>query len=81
MDSRYAGLSAVELKNMVLDETRKFILALQFSSPLHELEEIRERIRLMTEALSTKEKEVVIVRPVDNFPQLNKKTHLDNGEV
>lgn len=57
MDSRYAGWSAVTLRNKIVDETQKFILSLQFSAPLSDLEEIREKIRLLTEALTIKEKQ------------------------
>ncbi|MFL5745633.1 MAG: hypothetical protein ACJ751_13260 [Niastella sp.] len=57
MDSRFAELSAVELRSMILDETRKFILALQFGSALSDLEEIREQIKSLNDALAIKEKE------------------------
>lgn len=57
MDSRFAELSAVELRSKILDETRKFILVLQFGSTLSELEEIRDRIKLLNDLLAIKEKE------------------------
>ncbi len=57
MDSRFAELSAVELRSIILDETRKFILALQFGSALSDLEEIREQIKSLNDALAIKEKE------------------------
>jgi len=57
MDSMFAGMSATELRSRIVDETQKFILALQFSSPLSDLEQIREQIRLLTDALTVKEKD------------------------
>lgn len=56
MDSRFSELSAVELRSMILDETRKFILVLQFGSTLSDLEEIRDQIKLLNDALAIKEK-------------------------
>ena len=53
----FAGMSATELRSRIVDETQKFILALQFSSPLSDLEQIREQIRLLTDALTVKEKD------------------------
>lgn len=67
MDSRFAGMSATELRSRIVDETQKFILALQFSSPLSDLEQIREQIRLLTDALAVKEKDESKI--VEKHPQ------------
>ncbi|MBO9203053.1 MULTISPECIES: hypothetical protein [Niastella] len=77
MELRFAGLSAIELRNMILDERRKFILALQFNSPLSDLEEIREQIRLLDDALSIKEKEELKIQAAENSPQVKNTNIID----
>lgn len=69
MDSRFEELSAVELRSMVIDETRKFILSLQFGSGLGDLEEIRAKIKLLSDALAIKEKDELKLNAEEKYPQ------------
>ncbi|AEV98203.1 hypothetical protein A4D02_35240 [Niastella koreensis] len=69
MDSRFGELSAVELRNLVLDETRKFILSLQFGSGLSDLEEIREKIKVLSDVLAVKEKDELKLNAEEKYPQ------------
>ncbi len=73
-------MTTVELRSRIVDETQKFILSLQFSSPLSDLEEIRNQIRTLTEALDIKEKEEIKI--AEKFPQSAPSDHqIDGGTL
>jgi hypothetical protein len=51
------NLSAGALRTVVINEMRKYALALEYGSPIAELEEMREHINSMADALKMKEQE------------------------
>lgn len=57
----FQDLSASALRTIVIHEMRKFALALEYGSTLSDLEEIRDQINVMTEALKVKEQEEEII--------------------
>lgn len=61
MEPRFQHLSAAQLRTIIIHEMRKFAMALEFGSTVSDLQEIREQIRLLTDALSIKEKEERII--------------------
>ncbi|WP_153825451.1 hypothetical protein [Niastella caeni] len=50
---------------------RKFALALEYGSTVSDLQEIREQIRLLTDALAIKEKEDMQKQIVESAPHSN----------
>ena len=72
MDSPLRNLSASALRDLVIHEMRKFTFALQLGATLSDLEEIRERIKELTDALSIKEQEEIKKPAVEIFPQSDK---------
>ena len=57
MVSQYQSFTAAQLRTIIIHEMRKFALALEYASPISDLEEIREEIKLMGDTLAVKEKE------------------------
>jgi|GEM_PF-4834784 hypothetical protein len=57
----FQNLSASALRTIMIHEMRKFALALEYGSTLSDLEEIRDQINAMTEALKVKELEEEII--------------------
>jgi len=51
------NLSAGALRTVVINEMRKYALALEYGSTISQLEEMREHIISMTDALKMKEQE------------------------
>jgi len=71
MDSRFQNLSAAQLRTIIIHEMRKFALALEYGSTYSDLEEIREQIKLLGDALAIKENEETIKGFAEIFPQTN----------
>jgi hypothetical protein len=57
METRLQHFAAAQLRTIVIHEMRKFALALEYGSTISDLQEIREQIRLLEDALAAKEKE------------------------
>ena len=57
METRIQNLSAAQLRTIIIHEMRKFALALEYGSTISDLQEIREHIRSLTDALYFKEEE------------------------
>jgi hypothetical protein len=51
------NLSAGALRTVVINEMRKYALALEYGSSISELEQMREHINSMADALKVKEQE------------------------
>jgi len=68
MDTRFQKLSAAQLRTIIIHEMRKFALALEYGSTVSDLQEIREQIRLLTDALAVKEKEESYKHFVEEIP-------------
>jgi hypothetical protein len=58
----FQNFSAGALRTIVIHEMRKFALALEYGSTLSDLEEIRDQINSMTEALRVKEQEEEFIK-------------------
>lgn len=58
----FQNLSAGALRTIMIHEMRKFALALEYGSTLSDLEEIRDQIYAMTEALKVKEQEEEFIK-------------------
>jgi hypothetical protein len=71
MDSSLEKLPASAIRTIIIHETRKFVLALQFGSTLSDLQEIRDHIKKLENLLSTKEKEETQMLNSDDLPRLN----------
>jgi hypothetical protein len=71
MDSSLEKLPASALRTIIIRETRKFVLALQYGSTLSDLQEIRDHIKKLEELLSAKEKEETQMLNMDDLPLLN----------
>ena len=59
MEARIQNLSAAQLRTIIIHEMRKFALALEYGSTISDLQEIREHIRSLTDALYFKEEEEI----------------------
>lgn len=57
MDHSLDKLPAPALRTIIINETRKFILALEYGSTLSDLQEIKEYIIRLEDLLAVKEKE------------------------
>ena len=68
MDSRYEHLTTTELRNIVIQEMRKFAWALELGSTLSDLEEIRMHIKSLVDVLSIKENEEM--KTVEKIPHV-----------
>lgn len=70
MDSQFPNLTAAQLRTIIINEMRKFALALEYGSTISDLQEIREQIKLLADTLAVKEREEF--QPiVEITPQLN----------
>jgi hypothetical protein len=69
MDSRFQHLSAAQIRTIIIHETRKFALALEYGSTISDLQEIKEEIRLLADALASKEMEENKKPAVEKIPQ------------
>lgn len=74
MDSNLEKLPASALRTIIIDETRKFILALEYGSTLSDLQEIKEFINRLEELLAIKEKEEKQMLNIENLPQVDIKS-------
>jgi hypothetical protein len=71
MNSSLEKLPASAIRTIIIHETRKFVLALQYGSTLSDLQDIRDYIKRLEDLLSTKEKEETQQLSTDNLPHLN----------
>ncbi|OQP57717.1 hypothetical protein A3860_08790 [Niastella vici] len=70
MEPRFQKLSAAQLRTIIIHEMRKFAMALEFGATISDLQEIREQIRLLADALAEKEKDEDSREAiVENLPQ------------
>jgi hypothetical protein len=61
MEPSLDKLPASVLRTIIIRETRKFALALEYGSTLSDLQEIREYIKMLENLLSIKEKEETLI--------------------
>jgi hypothetical protein len=71
MDSPVQLLTAAQLRTIVINEMRKFALALEYGSTISDLQEIKEQIKFLTDTLTVKEREEVQPGVVELLPQSN----------
>jgi hypothetical protein len=68
MEPSLDKLPASVLRTIIIRETRKFALALEYGSTLSDLQEIRDYIKMLENLLSIKEKEETPILNMDNLP-------------
>lgn len=68
MNMMLAGLSAPELRNLLLEESKKFNAAIKFGSPVSDLEEIQTEIKKIEKLLKNKETREIPNITVESFP-------------
>lgn len=78
MDCSLEKLPAAAIRTIIIRETKKFVLALQYGSTLSDLQEIRDYIKTLEDLLSTKEKEEIQTLNSDILPQLTIKSINDH---
>lgn len=81
MNSNLDKLPASALRTMIINETRKFILALEYGSTLSDLQEIKEFISRLEELLAKKEKEEKQLMNIENLPQVDIRSINGFGQI
>jgi hypothetical protein len=69
MNQRVKNLSAAQLRTIIIDEMRKFALALEYGSTISDLQEIKEQIKELADLLTMKEQTEVYGITADISPQ------------